>query len=168
MAKIDYLRKQTMPDMLVKLYNLRNSWDFILEQKILGIEIRKPVGPEKRLVVNWVEKNFFCAWASETDVAISNKPISCFIAIKERELIGFSCYDATALGYFGPMGVQEIFRGRGTGKALLKASLLDMKLKGYGYAIIGAVDIPEFYKKTVGAIEIYESSPGILKTCLKI
>lgn len=35
-------------------------------------------------------------------------------------------------------------------------------------AIIGAVDIPEFYEKAVGAIEIPESSPGILKTCLKI
>jgi hypothetical protein len=157
-----------MPDMLVRLYNLRNTWDFISKQKIMGIEIRKPVGPEKRLIVNWVEEKFFSAWASETDVAISNKPITCFIAIKERELIGFSCYDATALGYFGPMGVQEAFRGKGTGKALLMASLLDMKLKGYGYAIIGAVDIPEFYEKAIGAIEIPESSPGILKTCLKI
>jgi GNAT superfamily N-acetyltransferase len=110
------------------------------------------VGQEKRLVVNWVEKNFFCAWESETDVAISNKPISCFIALKERELIGFYCYDATALGYFGAMGVQETFRGKGTGKALLMASLLDMKLKGYGYAIIGTVDIPEFYEKAVGIL----------------
>jgi hypothetical protein len=157
-----------MPDMLVKLYNFWITWDFISEQKILGIEIRKPVGPEKRLVVNWVEEKFFSAWASETDVAISNKPITCFIAIKERELIGFSCYDATALGYFGPLGVQEAFRGKATGKALLMASLLDMKLKGYGYAIIGAVDIPEFYEKAVGAIEIPESFPGILRTCLKI
>jgi hypothetical protein len=153
--------------MLVKLYNFQNTWTFIAEQKILEIEIRKPVGPEKRLVVKWVEEKFFSAWASETDVAISNKPISCFIAIK-RELIGFCCYDATALGYFGPMGVQETSRGKGTGKALLMASLLDMKLKGYGYAIIGAVDIPEFYEKAVGGIEIPESSPGILKTCLKI
>jgi GNAT superfamily N-acetyltransferase len=157
-----------MPDMLVKLYNFQNTWNFIAEQKILEIEIRKPVGPEKRLVVNWVEEQFFSAWASETDVAFSNKPISCFIAIKERELIGFCCYDTTALGYFGPMGVQETFRGKGTGKALLMASLLDMKLKGYGYAIIGAINIPEFYKRAVGAIEIPESSPGILKTCLKI
>jgi GNAT superfamily N-acetyltransferase len=157
-----------MPDMLVKLYNLQNTWDFISEQKILGIEIRKPVGPEKRLVVKWVEENFFYAWAGETDVAISNKPITCFIAIKERKLIGFSCYDATALGYFGPTGVQKAFRGKGTGKALLMASLLDMKLKGYGYAVIGGVDIPEFYEKAVGALEIPESSSGILKTCLKI
>ncbi len=157
-----------MPDMLVKLYNLENIWDLISEQKIKGIEIRKPVGPEKRLIINWIGENFFDAWASEIDIAISNKPITCFIALKDRELIGFSCYDATALGYFGPMGVKEAFQGRGTGKALLMACLLDMKLKGYGYAVIGAVEILEFYRKAVDAMEIPESSPGILKNCLKI
>ena len=152
-----------MPDMLVKLYNLQGNWDIISEQKIQGIEIRKPFGPEKRLIINWVEKNFFDAWADEIDIAISNKPITCFIAIKDQELIGFSCYDATALGYFGPMGIKEAFQGKGTGKALLMACLLDMKLKGYGYAIIGAVEILQFYRKAVDAMEIPESSSGILK-----
>lgn len=157
-----------MPDLLVKLYNLQSTWDFISEQKSQGIEIRKPVGPEKRVIVSWVEENFFDAWSSEIDVAIANKPVTCFIALKNQQLIGFSCYDATALGYFGPMGVQKPFQGQGTGKALLMACLLDMKLKGYGYAIIGAVGIVEFYKKAVDAMEIPESSEGILKTCLKI
>jgi GNAT superfamily N-acetyltransferase len=156
-----------MPDMLVKLYNLESIWDLMSDQKKQGIEIRKPLGPEKRLIVDWVEEIFFDAWASETDIAILNRPISCFIAIKNRELIGFSCYDATALGYFGPMGVKEAFRKKGTGKALLNACLLDMKLKGYGYAIIGAVEAPDFYKKAANATEIFESSPGILKTRLK-
>jgi GNAT superfamily N-acetyltransferase len=155
-----------MPDMLVKLYDLQSNWDIVSEQKIQGIEIRKPVGPEKRLIINWVEENFFDAWAGEIDIAISNKPITCFIAIKDRELIGFSCYDATALGYFGPMGVKEAFQGRGTGKALLMACLLDMKLKGYGYAIIGAVEILQFYRKAVDAMEIPESSSGILKNMI--
>lgn len=155
-----------MPDMLVRLYDLQSNWDIVSEQKIQGIEIRKPVGPEKRLIINWVEENFFDAWAGEIDIAISNKPITCFIAIKDRELIGFSCYDATALGYFGPMGVKEAFQGRGTGKALLMACLLDMKLKGYGYAIIGAVEILQFYRKAVDAMEIPESSSGILKNMI--
>ncbi len=156
-----------MPDLLVKLYHNENIVDLVSEHKDRGIEIRKPLGPEKRLIVDWVEENFFTAWASETDMAILNRPITCFIAIKNRDLIGFSCYDSTALGYFGPIGVKEAFRGKGTGKALLMACLNDMKLKGYGYAIIGAVEATQFYIKTVNAIEIPESSPGILKTCLK-
>jgi hypothetical protein len=45
-----------MPDMLVKLYNLENTWNFIAEQKILEIEIRKPVGPEPSIFPNFMKK----------------------------------------------------------------------------------------------------------------
>jgi hypothetical protein len=86
-------------------------------------------------------------------VALSNRPISCFVALQDQALIGFACYDATALGFFGPGGVTKAHRGRGNGKALLLCCLLDMKLKGYGYAVIGDVGPTDFYKKTL-AIEI--------------
>jgi hypothetical protein len=155
-----------MTDMLVKLYNLCNDWSFLREQESLGVEVRKPIGPEKSLIVDWVKEKFSDAWASETDQAISNHPVSCYIAIQEGRLIGFGCYDATALGFFGPTGVDEGARGRGTGKALLLACLLDMKLKGYGYAVIGAVGPTEFYHKTVGAVEIPDSTPSIWKSML--
>jgi predicted N-acetyltransferase YhbS len=90
--------------------------------------------------------------------------VSCFVAVKNKKLIGFSCYDATALGYFGPTGVEGKHRGNGVGTALLLASLLDMKLKGYGYAIIGGVGPSEYYKKAVNAVDIPDSHPGIWKT----
>ena len=156
-----------MTDMLVKLYDLEDDWSFLAEQGKSGITIRKPIGPEKRLIVDWVRKRFHLdAWASETDMALSNRPITCFVAIKKKKLIGFACYDATALGYFGPTGVLKTQRGRGTGRALLLACLLDMKLKGYGYAIIGSVGPAEYYRKTVGAVEIPDSTPGIWKNWL--
>lgn len=155
-----------MTDMLVKLYNLQDDWSFVTEQEKLGITIRKPIGPEKHLVVDWVKGKFGDAWASETDIAFSNRPITCFLAVQKHTLIGFACYDASALGFFGPTGVIEACRGKGTGKALLLACLLDMKLKGYGYAIIGWVGPTEFYKKAVGAVEIPGSTPSIWKTWL--
>ena len=88
------------------------------------------------------------------------------MAIKDSQVIGFSCYDATALGYFGPIGVEESKRGAGTGKALLLACMLDMKLKGYGYAI-NPSDLIDYYGKAVGAIEIPDTSTGIFKTWLQ-
>jgi hypothetical protein len=150
-----------MPDMLVKLYELADDWQFVAEQKHLGIILRKPIGPEKHRVIHWVEVNFGKAWAGETDVAFGNSPRSCFVAHKEDAIVGFACYDATALGFFGPVGVRNRHRRNGTGTALLMACLLDMKLKGYGYAVVGGVKAVDFYKKTVCALEIPNSSPGL-------
>ena len=156
-----------MSDMLIKLYDLDDDWSFIADQKDHGITIRKPIGPEKHLLVDWVSDHFSPGWAAETDIATNNTPRSCFTAVKASKFIGFACFDATALGYFGPTGVETSERGKGTGKALLKACLLDMKLKGYGYAIVGDVKDPEYYQKVVGAIEITDSSPGIYKNRVK-
>ncbi|MEN4099130.1 MAG: GNAT family N-acetyltransferase [Anaerolineaceae bacterium] len=151
----------------MKLYELNNDWRFLQEQEKTGVTIRKPIGPEKHYIIDWVRAHFNPLWASEVDQAISNQPITCYIAIYKGQLIGFSCYDATALGFFGPTGVDENFRGKGTGKALLLAALLDMKLKGYGYAIIGAVGPVEFYSKVVGAVEIPGSTPSLWKDLLE-
>jgi GNAT superfamily N-acetyltransferase len=156
-----------MPDMLIKLYDLDDDWRFIAEQKEHGVMIRKPIGPEKHLLVEWVAGHFSPGWAAETDVATANTPRSCFVAVKASTIIGFACYDATALGYFGPTGVEKSERGKGIGQALLRACLLDMKLKGYGYAIAGDVNVPGYYRKAVGAIEIPDSSPGIYKNRAK-
>ena len=156
-----------MPDMLVKLYNLANDWDFVAEQGALGITIRKPIGPENTIIIDWVRETFNEGWASEVEAGLHNRPVSCFIAIKDEALIGFACYDATALGFFGPTGVDATQRGQGTGGALLMACLLDMKLKGYGYAVIGAAGPTGFYHKVVGAEPIPDSSPGIYRGMLK-
>lgn len=156
-----------MPDLLVKLYETDDDWSFVESQKQLGVTIRKPIGAEKHVLVEWVRENFNVPWASETDVAFSNVPLSCFVAVEKNQFVGFACYDATALGFFGPIGVLEHRRGKGTGKGLLKACILDMKLKGYGYAIIGMTDLVEFYRKCVGAEPIPDSSESVWKTWVK-
>ncbi|MEA3336938.1 MAG: GNAT family N-acetyltransferase [Chloroflexota bacterium] len=156
-----------MTDLLVRLYDLENDWTFIADQARLGHIIRKPIGPEKQLIVDWVRAKFSDGWASETDIALANFPLSCFIAQKQGVLLGFACYDATALGYFGPIGVDDSYRNLGIGKALLVACMLDMKLKGYGYAIIGSAGPTEFYSSTLNVIEIPDSTPGLWKYWLK-
>ena len=155
-----------MTDMLVKLYHLPEAWPDFSRLLPPHIKIRKPIGAEKSLVVQWVRENFDEIWASEMDIAFSRSPVSCYIAQQDRKIVGFACYDATALGYFGPTGVAEAHQGQGIGKALLLACLMEMKLKGYGYAIIGWVGPREFYEKSVGAIMIPDSTPGIWKDWL--
>jgi hypothetical protein len=45
--------------------------------------------------------------------------------------------------------------------------MLDMKLQGYGYAVIGDPGPTEFYQKVVGAVDIPGSWPGVYKGMLR-
>ena len=153
-------------DMLVKLYALpdsRPAYDRLLQA---GIVLRRALAPEKHKVTGWVRQNFSEAWASEVDVAFSRQPVSCFIAIREKNIVGFACHDAACRNFFGPTGVDPKVRNGGIGKALLFACLEDMRQQGFGYAIIGGVGPAEFYTKAVGAVAIDGSEPGIYRGLL--
>ena len=156
-----------MPDLLVKLYELPDIRVHIEQLKKEGIHVRRAMAYEKNQVVEWVRENFGKGWASECDVAFSNNPTSCFIATENKNIIGFACYECTCKNFFGPMGISETARNRGIGKALLLNCLHAMSSDGYAYAIIGGVDDLAFYEKTVGAIAIPGSSPGIYRDRLK-
>jgi GNAT superfamily N-acetyltransferase len=156
-----------MTDMLVRLYDLPPLQPEIDAQTAVGITIRRVIGPEKIHVAEWVRKNFSDFWVSETDVAFAHSPPSCFIAIKDKALIGFACYDTTAKGFFGPTGVDESARGQGTGKALLMVCLHALWSEGYAYGIIGRVGPQDFYAKAVGAIPIPGSEEGIYRGLLR-
>jgi len=64
-------------------------------------------------------------------------------------------------------GVDEAARGTGVGAALLVACLHAMAARGYFYAVIGGVGPAEFYAKTVGAVEIPDSTPGPYRGMLR-
>jgi len=149
-----------MPDMLVKLYNLPNlesALDAVARQ---GVATRRASSLDKPATLAWV-RDEFPSWAAEVEAAFSRLPVTCFIAQREQAMVGFSCYDATCLNFFGPTGVIESERGHGIGRALLLAALHAQKAQGYAYAIIGGVGPAEYYAEAVGAVLIEGSSPGI-------
>lgn len=154
-----------MPDMLVKLYDLPDNGALLQELQEKGIRIIRAMAPNKIKVMNFVKSTFGDYWASECDVAFSNNPISCIIAVnKDKEVVGFACYETTCKAFFGPTGVLEQYRGLKIGKALLISALQGLKEMGYAYAIIGG---PEeaigFYEKSVNATVIPGSYPSIYK-----
>src|SRR5262245_42031562 len=122
--------------------------------------VRRPLAPGHDLVTAWVAREFSPGWASELRAALGNRPPSLFIAQQDNGIQGFCCYDATARGFVGPIGVLESARGTGLGAALLLACLHDMRTMGYGYAIAGHVGAPGFFRRVAGAIEIPDSTPG--------
>ncbi len=152
-----------MPDMLVKLYDLDFS-NYPKEEFEGQLRILRVLAPDNSRVVSFVRDHFGEGWACECEKALHNNPATCFIAISDKAVVGFACYDATARGYFGPTGIIEQYRHKGIGKALLMTCLKDMWDNEYGYAIIGWADEAiEFYKKVVGATVIEDSTPGIYK-----
>lgn len=156
-----------MPDMLVRLYDLPSPDAALQKLQAEGVVVKQAIAPEKNIVVPWVEKTFGPGWAGECEAAFSNHPVSCFVAAAEGKMCGFACYDATALDFFGPTGVDAAFRGKGAGRALLLCCLRAMAGKGYGYAIIGGAGPVEFYKKAANAVLIEDSAPGIYKDMLR-
>lgn len=143
-----------MPDMLVKLYELPQLQPFIDRIAAQGIHIRHPVAPEKHVVVGWVKNHFTPGWASEVKVCFSNMPVSCFIALKNKKIVGFSSYESTRKNFFGPLGVDPKQQRHGIGKALLLVALYALRDLGYAYAIIGFTGSPEFYEHFVCATPI--------------
>lgn len=147
-------------DLLVNLYDLQCKHD---PQKLKdnGIVIRRALSPDKGKILAFIKEYYEEGWMYESEHAFSNSPITCYIAIKDNEIVGFACYDATAKGYFGPLGIKPGQKGGGIGRSLMYESLMGMKEAGYGYAVIGWVDeAVGFYEKTIKYFQIPESDPA--------
>ncbi len=146
-----------MPDLLVPLYKLpeKNSCE--------GFTIRRPLAYESMIIRNWIETNFSTGWAAEVLPALSRTPSTMIIALEKStgKLAGFCVWDCTALGFLGPVGVAEQYRGTGVGKAVTMVVLHSMREQGYGYGIIGAAGPVDFFQSVCKATVIQESSPGI-------
>lgn len=157
-----------MPDMLVRLYRLPPAAPALEKVRAAGIEVRRAQPYEREAVYQFILKQFSQTWADETMVAFTHQPVSAFIALDGKRIVGFGAYECTRRDYFGPTGVQESYRGRGIGEALLILCLQGLFDMGYAYAIIGGVGPAEFYSKVVGAELIEDSVPGIYTPAAEI
>lgn len=149
-----------MPDLLVRLYDLPVS-PAAARVAAAGIVVRRALAPEREFILEWIGARFSAGWIGEAALALSHLPVTLWVAVREGELLGFACHDATAKGFFGPTGVDPAARGQGIGEALLLATLAGMREAGYAYGIIGDPGPLEFYRRRLAALEIPGSDPGI-------
>lgn len=138
-------------DMIVRLFALPPA------PAIPGdVVLRRPVAYERQQVVRWVDQRFGELWANETATALSQVPATMIIAVRDRTVLGFACYDTTDRGFAGPIGVDEAARGLGLGRALTWAALDGLRQRGFAYAVIGDVGPAAFYANHFAA----EPIPG--------
>jgi predicted N-acetyltransferase YhbS len=145
-----------MSDLLVKLYELE-----LAPGELPGVTIRRPMPHEMTTVRRWIVRTFGEGWGDEFACSFKSFPVTSFIALRNDSVIGFATYDATSRGFFGPTGVLPSERGKGIGKELLVRSMLGLRDLGHAYAFVGGAGPADFYEKTLGAIKIPGSSPGI-------
>jgi GNAT superfamily N-acetyltransferase len=150
-----------MIDMIVNLLELPDSRELYAKVEQQGIILRRARAYERHIVAGWVGEHFSPKWVSEVKVAMSRQPVSCFIATRDKKILGFACIETTAKGFYGPTGVGEEARGTGIGKALLFKAMEALRDGGYVYGVIGGVGPREFYEKAIDAKEIPQSDPGI-------
>ena len=148
-------------DMLVQLLKLEPSGPIIDSMRDAGVIIRRAQPWEISTVRDFVIREFTVGWADEISVGYTRQPVSVFIATRDRKVIGFAAYECTRRSYFGPTGVAVHERQKGIGKALLLVALDGLRQMGYAYGIIGSAESPQFYSRTVSAIEIENSAPGV-------
>lgn len=145
-------------DYLVNLYHS----DFLENAEKLNInkdfKFLRVLPPQKNKVLKFIKDEFGKQWAAEAEMSFSHINPTIFVAVKNKEVIGFSCYDATAKGFFGPIGVNENFRKDRIGETLTFLALKSMKDDGYGYAIIGSAKHARgFYNRFLDLEEIETS-----------
>lgn len=141
-------------DMIVGLYHLPTA------EVAQTIKIKRAFVGDKETILNFVRENFQNNWVYEVEHSLMQSPSKCFLATENGKILGFACFDASAKGFFGPIGVDPRRRKENIGQALLIRTLNAMREYGYGYAIIGWVsDAEMFYRKTVGAEFIKGGNP---------
>jgi GNAT superfamily N-acetyltransferase len=169
-------------DMLVRLYALPPLAPRLDALAPTGLTVRRALASERHVVVEFVRTHGSAGWASECEVAFARRPIGCFVAVERppsaapptagypsapETLVGFSCIEATAPGFFGPQAVRPDRRGRGIGAALVLSALHGLAADGHAYAIVGWASEPDFYRKVAGAVPIEGSEPGLYRAPLR-
>src|SRR3982075_1425479 len=96
-----------MPDLLVNLLKLAPLEAALDKKELLELVIRRAQPFELTHVRSFVEQNFSISWADEISVGFANKPVSVYIAVREKEIVGFAAYECTRRAFFGPAGVSE-------------------------------------------------------------
>jgi len=117
-----------------------------------GFLVRRAVETDWEKIEKFLAANWKC-WIGEVRSSFDNDPKTLYICIHEGEVVGFCAYEGNnrGMGWFGPMGVAPITRGKGIGAMVCLLCLRDIALAGHDKAIIPWVGPVRFYDKVCNA-----------------
>jgi hypothetical protein len=135
--KVDARKLGYNPDLIVKLYTLRE--DPALEASLAerGIRIKRVMPPDITPVYEFVRDNFARPWADEALAAMTRG--ACFVAVRDAQLLSFLCVGAIAPDYAGPGGTIPEARRLGINTLLNQKAFRHLRDQGFQYAVAGSV-----------------------------
>ena len=135
--KVDARKIGYNPDLIAKLYTLRE--DPALEASLAekGIKIKRVMSPDFTLVYEFIRDKFAPSWADEALAAMMNGV--CYVATRDGSILAFGCAGGIAPDYAGPGGTVPEARGLGINRLLVQKSYRYLKDRGFQYAINGSV-----------------------------
>jgi mycothiol synthase len=118
-----------------------------------GVTLRRATRAESAELTGWLRAGPWgqSTWPEEVAATLEREPVTCHVACRDGQYLGFACHGSVRAGWFGPMGTLATERGLGIGAALLRRCLADMRDAGHQTAMIGWVGPLRFYSRTVGA-----------------
>ena len=135
--KVDARKLGYNPDLIAKLYTLRE--DPALEASLAekGIRIKRVMPPDFTKVYEFIRDNFALSWADEALAAMMHGV--CYVAVRDKKILSFGCVGAIAPDYAGPGGTIKEARGMGINTAIMQRSYRYLKEQGFQYAVNGSV-----------------------------
>ncbi len=135
--KADARKLGYSPDLIAKLYTLREdpALEAALAEK--GIRIKRVMPPDFTKVHAFIKENFAASWADEA-LAAMMKGV-CYVAVRDGKMLAFGCVGAIAPDYAGPGGTIPEARGLGINRAIVQKSFRYLKDQGFQYAVNGSV-----------------------------
>jgi hypothetical protein len=164
--KVDARKLGYNPDLIAKLYTLRE--DPTLEASLAekGVRIKRVMPPDFTKVCEFIRDNFAPSWADEA-LAAMMKGV-CYVAVRDGKMLAFGCVGSIAPDYAGPGGTIPEARGMGINTALVQKSYRYLKDQGFQYAVNGSVSPAErrVIEKIVDVVAV-EDSEGAYGDLLK-
>ncbi len=129
------------PDLIAKLYTLREDPALEASLKEKGIRIKRVMPPDFTLVYDFIRDNFARSWADEALSAMMHG--ACYVAVRDKKILAFGCAGSIAPDYAGPGGTLPEVCGMGINAVIIQKSYRYLKEQGFQYAVSGSVSPEE-------------------------
>ena len=164
--KVDAQKLAYNPDLIIKLYTLREDPAAEAALEEMGIRFKRVMPPDFTKVYEFIKDTFAPSWADEALAAMMHG--ACHVAVRDGKILAFGCAGSLAPDYAGPGGTIPEARNIGINKVLMQKSFRFLIEQGFQYAVCGSVSPQEQrIAESIADVVIVKDSKDAYRNLLK-